>query len=84
MDIVERGRACLQGLRALAGRKAWEWRRCPHCGETETRKWGELPATAVVLAWAGDGAGAAAPVFWLWPDVLGAVGAAGAWWVVRA
>lgn len=40
MNIVERGRAFLQGLRELAGRKAWEWRRCPHCGETETRKWG--------------------------------------------
>jgi transposase-like protein len=40
MNIVERGRAFLQGLRALAGRKAWEWRRCPHCGETETHKWG--------------------------------------------
>jgi transposase-like protein len=40
MNIVERGRAFLQGLRALAGRKAWEWRRCPHCGETATRKWG--------------------------------------------
>lgn len=40
MNIVERGRAYLQGLRALAGRKAWEWRRCPRCGETETCKWG--------------------------------------------
>ena len=40
MNIVERGRAFLQGLRALAGRQAWEWRRCPRCGETETCKWG--------------------------------------------
>src|SRR6266540_2092896 len=40
MNIVERGRGFLQGLRALAGRKVWEWRRCPHCGETETCKWG--------------------------------------------
>lgn len=40
MNIVERGRAFLQGLRALAGRKVWEWRRCPHCGETQTCKWG--------------------------------------------
>jgi transposase-like protein len=40
MNIVERGRAFLQGLRALAERKVWEWRRCPHCGETETCKWG--------------------------------------------
>jgi hypothetical protein len=40
MNIVERGRAFLQGLRGLAERKVWEWRRCPHCGETETCKWG--------------------------------------------
>ena len=40
MNIVERGRAFLQGLRGLAGRSVWEWRRCPHCGETETCKWG--------------------------------------------
>ena len=40
MNIVERGRAFLQGLRELAGRRAWAWRRCPRCGETETCKWG--------------------------------------------
>ena len=40
MNIVERGRAFLQGLRALARRQMREWRRCPHCGETETCKWG--------------------------------------------
>src|SRR3954468_19998737 len=40
MNIVERGRAFLQGLRSLAERKVWEWRRCPRCGETETCKWG--------------------------------------------
>src|SRR5438046_3367252 len=40
MNIVERGRAFLQGLRALAGRTGGEWRRCPRCGETETCKWG--------------------------------------------
>lgn len=40
MNIVERGRACVQGLLGLAERKAWEWRRCPHCGETATCKWG--------------------------------------------
>jgi transposase-like protein len=43
MNIVERGRAFLQGLRALAGRKVWEWRRCPHCGQTQTCKWGSYP-----------------------------------------
>jgi hypothetical protein len=43
MNIVERGRAFLQGLWGLwglAGRKVWEWRRCPHCGETEACTWG--------------------------------------------
>ena len=40
MNIVERGRAFLQGLRELASRQVWEWRRCPRCGETETCKWG--------------------------------------------
>jgi transposase-like protein len=40
MNIVERGRAFLQGLRALGERKRWEWRRCPRCGETATCKWG--------------------------------------------
>lgn len=40
MNVVERGRAFLQGLRALAERQVWEWRRCPRCGETATCKWG--------------------------------------------
>jgi Transposase, Mutator family len=40
MNIIERGRAFLQSLRELAGRTAWDWRRCPSCGETLTRKWG--------------------------------------------
>jgi transposase-like protein len=40
MNIVERGRAFLQGLRAVASRSVWEWRRCPRCGGTETRKHG--------------------------------------------
>ncbi len=40
MNIIERGRAFLQSLRELASRTAWDWRRCPHCGETLTRKWG--------------------------------------------
>lgn len=40
MHIVERGKRFLQGLKDLAQRTAWEWRRCPHCGETLTQKWG--------------------------------------------
>ena len=40
MNIVERGRQFLQSLRDLATRSAWEWRRCPTCGETLTQRWG--------------------------------------------
>lgn len=40
MNIIERGRGFVQGLRALAARRAWEWRRCPHCGDSLTRKHG--------------------------------------------
>jgi hypothetical protein len=40
MNIIERGRAFVQGLWALAERTAWDWRRCPHCGDTLTCKWG--------------------------------------------
>ena len=40
MNIIDRGRAFAQGLRERADRTAWDWRRCPHCGDTETRKWG--------------------------------------------
>src|SRR5436190_11291572 len=45
---------------------------------------GELPASAVVLERAADGTGAAALVSRMWADVLGRIGAAGAWRVVRA
>lgn len=38
MNIVERGHAFVQSLRQLASRSVWEWRRCPHCGDTLTRK----------------------------------------------
>jgi transposase-like protein len=40
MNIVERGRQFLHALRDLAGRSAWDWRRCPTCGATLTHKWG--------------------------------------------
>ncbi len=38
MNIIERGRVFLQSLRALAGRSAWDWKRCPQCGSTLTIK----------------------------------------------
>ena len=40
MNIIERGQVFLQELRELAERRAWEWRRCPRCGATLTRKHG--------------------------------------------
>lgn len=38
MNIIERGRAFVQGLRQLGRRTAWEWRQCPYCGSLETKK----------------------------------------------
>jgi len=38
MNIVERARAFVQSLRALAERAGWEWRRCPRCGDSLTCK----------------------------------------------
>jgi transposase-like protein len=40
MNIIERAQGFLQGLQDLAERRGWEWRRCPHCGDTLTRKHG--------------------------------------------
>jgi transposase-like protein len=40
MSIIEQGRTFLQSLRERATRSAWDWRRCPHCGETLTCQWG--------------------------------------------
>ena len=38
MNIIERGRKFLQSLQELAGRSAWDWKRCPKCGDTLTHK----------------------------------------------
>jgi hypothetical protein len=40
VHIIDRARAFVQSLRELAARSAWEWRRCPYCGRTDTQKWG--------------------------------------------
>jgi transposase-like protein len=40
MNIIERGLAFLQYLVALSQRTVWDWRHCPHCGGTDTCKWG--------------------------------------------
>lgn len=40
MNIIERGKAFLSSLREVAHRSGWDWRRCPHCGDTLTHKHG--------------------------------------------
>ena len=41
MNIIERGRAFREQVRALAGRSRWDWRRCPRCGQTDTWRHGK-------------------------------------------
>jgi len=43
MNIIERGRAFREQLRALARRSRWDWRRCPRCGQTDTWRHGTYP-----------------------------------------
>ncbi len=38
MNIIERGKAFVQHLRELGRRSAWDWRRCPRCGSSDTSK----------------------------------------------
>ncbi len=38
MNTVERGKAFLASLQALAGRSGWEWKPCPYCGSQLTIK----------------------------------------------
>jgi hypothetical protein len=40
MNIVERAHAFRQWLWKMAGKTAWDWKRCPHCGGMLTIKWG--------------------------------------------
>lgn len=40
MSMIERARAFVESLRALAGKTGQAWRRCPQCGDTLTSKWG--------------------------------------------
>jgi transposase-like protein len=50
MNIIERGRAHLQSLVALARRTVWDWKRCPTCGGTRTSRWGSYPRHPWFLA----------------------------------
>jgi Transposase, Mutator family len=40
MNIIERAREFVQGLVRLASRDAWDWHRCPHCGSSDTCRYG--------------------------------------------
>jgi transposase-like protein len=40
MNIIQRGERFVQGLREMASRSVWDWRRCPYCKGTETCNWG--------------------------------------------
>lgn len=51
MNIIERGKAHLQSLIALAQRRVWDWKRCPTCGGTQTSRWG----TYLRQPWSLDG-----------------------------
>lgn len=51
MNIVDKARAFVHSLEALAGKTAWDWRRCPKCGQDDTIKHG----TYTVHPWFLDG-----------------------------
>lgn len=40
MNIVERAKQFAQSLHELVERRAWDWKKCPQCGGTETQKYG--------------------------------------------
>lgn len=51
MNIVDRAAAFVHSLEALSRRTAWDWRRCPRCGQDETIRYG----TYTVHPWFLDG-----------------------------
>jgi transposase-like protein len=51
MNIVDKARAFVHSLEALARKTSWDWRRCPRCGKDETIKHG----TYTVHPWFLDG-----------------------------
>jgi hypothetical protein len=51
MNIIDRAKHFVQSLRGLADRSAWDWRRCPRCGDSLTHKHGHY----IVRPWFLDG-----------------------------
>jgi transposase-like protein len=43
MNIVDRAKAFVHSLEALAKKTAWDWRACPKCGQSDTIKHGTYP-----------------------------------------
>ena len=62
MNIIERGQAFAQSLRAMVERTAWDWKRCPQCGSTLTIKNGSYQRQPWFLDGRQTGA-RAAPAF---------------------
>ena len=40
MNIIDQAKGFVESLRELASRSVWDWRRCPHCGQSMTCKYG--------------------------------------------
>ncbi len=51
MNIIQRAHGFVQSLRDLSKRTAWDWRRCPKCGDTDTQRHG----TYTIHPWFLDG-----------------------------
>ncbi len=51
MNIIDRAKRFVEALRHLSQRTAWDWRRCPKCGDTDTVKYG----TYTCYPWFLDG-----------------------------
>ncbi len=43
MNIIGRAKEFAKSLQDIANRSAWEWRRCPKCGGSDTVKYGTYP-----------------------------------------
>lgn len=51
MNIIDKAKAFVHSLEALAKKTAWDWRACPRCGQDDTIKYG----TYTVHPWFLDG-----------------------------
>jgi hypothetical protein len=51
MNIIDRAKAYVHSLEALAKKTAWDWRKCPKCGQNDTMRYG----TYTVHPWFLDG-----------------------------